>query len=71
MSHYALCLQRVVMIDADMIIRRNMDELMDLSLPDDWIAAAHVCACNPRKLPHYPSDWYALSFKFHPRAATC
>ena len=32
-------------------------------LPDDWIAAAHVCACNPRKLPHYPSDWYALSFE--------
>ena len=35
-----------------------MDELMDLELPKDWVAAAHVCACNPRKLAHYPDDWY-------------
>ncbi|OBZ79556.1 Galactinol synthase 1 [Grifola frondosa] len=48
---------RVVMLDADMIVMRNMDELMELDLPVDWIAAAHVCACNPRKLPHYPADW--------------
>lgn len=40
-----------------MIVRRNMDELMDLELPDDWIASAHACACNPRKLKHYPVDW--------------
>ena len=49
--------QRVVMIDADMLIRRNMDELVDLPLEEGWIAAAHVCACNPRKIPHYPEDW--------------
>ena len=48
------------MIDADMVIRRNMDELMDLPLDDGWIAAAHVCACNPRKIPHYPADWYVV-----------
>ncbi|KAK0208366.1 nucleotide-diphospho-sugar transferase [Desarmillaria ectypa] len=48
---------RVVLLDADVIILRNMDELMDLDLPKDQIAAAHVCACNPRKLPHYPADW--------------
>jgi len=47
----------VVLLDADVIILRNMDELMDLDLPKDQIAAAHVCACNPRKLPHYPADW--------------
>jgi hypothetical protein len=40
-----------------MIIRRNMDELMELDLPEDEIAAVHVCACNPRKLAHYPPDW--------------
>lgn len=45
-------------MDCDMIVRRNMDELMDLELPDDWIAACHACTCNPRKLPHYPKDWY-------------
>ncbi|KAH9982434.1 glycosyltransferase family 8 protein [Lactifluus volemus] len=48
---------RVVLLDSDMIVMRNMDELMELDLPPDWIAAAHVCACNPRKLAHYPKDW--------------
>lgn len=49
--------QRLVALDADMVVKRNMDELMDFDLPVDHIAAAHVCACNPRKLPHYPKDW--------------
>jgi hypothetical protein len=40
-----------------MIVMKNMDELMDLDLLKDHIAAAHVCACNPRKLAHYPADW--------------
>jgi hypothetical protein len=52
-----LLLQRVVMMDSDMIVMRNMDELMELELPSDWISAAHACACNPRKLAHYPADW--------------
>lgn len=38
-----------------------MDELMDIDLPHDWIAAAHACACNPRKLKHYPADWCVIS----------
>lgn len=54
MSSYS---QRVVLLDSDMVVRRNMDELMELDLPPGWIAAAHACACNPRKLPHYPKDW--------------
>jgi len=41
-----------------MIVMRNMDELFDLDLQNNWIAAVHVCACNPRKLSHYPADWY-------------
>ncbi|KAG8859357.1 hypothetical protein FRB96_004572 [Tulasnella sp. 330] len=49
--------ERVVLMDADMIVRKNIDDLMDLDLPDGHIAAAHVCACNPLKLKHYPSDW--------------
>ncbi|PCH33510.1 glycosyltransferase family 8 protein [Wolfiporia cocos MD-104 SS10] len=66
--------ERVVMLDSDMIVMRNMDELMDIELPSDWIAAAHVCACNPRKLPHYPSDWIpencAHTSMVHPTALT-
>lgn len=44
-------------MDADMLVRKNMDELMEMDLPDGWIAAAHACACNPLKLTHYPLDW--------------
>lgn len=40
-----------------MLIKRNMDELFDLPLAQDEIAAAHACACNPMKYPHYPADW--------------
>lgn len=40
-----------------MIVVRKMDELMQLPLGKDEIAAVHVCACNPRELKHYPADW--------------
>ncbi|KAJ4001048.1 nucleotide-diphospho-sugar transferase [Lentinula boryana] len=49
--------ERVVLLDADMLIKRNMDELLEMPLAQDEIAAAHVCACNPMKLDHYPADW--------------
>ncbi|KAI0051734.1 glycosyltransferase family 8 protein [Auriscalpium vulgare] len=48
---------RVVMMDSDMLVLRNMDELFDLDLPEGWIAAAHVCACNPNRIKDYPEDW--------------
>ncbi|KAH7931120.1 glycosyltransferase family 8 protein [Leucogyrophana mollusca] len=57
---------RIVLLDADMIVMRNMDELMDLDLPKNWIAAAHVCACNPRKLKHYPPDWVPANCAYTP-----
>lgn len=47
-------------MDSDMIVMRNMDELMELDLASDWISAVHACACNPRKLAHYPKDWWVL-----------
>jgi hypothetical protein len=48
-------------MDSDMIVKGKMDDLMeDLELAEGWIAAAHACACNPRKLLHYPEDWYGL-----------
>jgi len=53
-------------MDSDMIVMRNMDELMELDLPADWIAAAHVCACNPRKLAHYPKDWIPANCAYTP-----
>ncbi|KAF8507135.1 nucleotide-diphospho-sugar transferase [Russula emetica] len=57
---------RVVMMDSDMIVMRNMDELMELDLPSDWISAAHACACNPRKLAHYPADWIPANCAYTP-----
>jgi len=49
--------ERVVMIDSDMIYTRGMDEIFDLEIPEDWIAAAPACVCNPFKIAHYPVDW--------------
>ena len=56
---------RVVQLDSDMLVRRNMDELMDLELDPPEMegegervyAASHACACNPLKKPHYPKHW--------------
>ncbi|KAJ5780932.1 Glycosyl transferase family 8 [Penicillium paradoxum] len=54
--------ERVVLLDGDILVRRNMDELMELPLDSDAegnrvFAAAHACACNPMKKAHYPADW--------------
>ncbi|KAF5312565.1 hypothetical protein D9619_003165 [Psilocybe cf. subviscida] len=49
--------KRVVLLDSDMIILKNMDDLMNIDLLPDHIAAAHVCCCNPRGYAHYPADW--------------
>ena len=56
---------RVVQLDSDMFVRKNMDELMDLELDPPELegtgnrvfAASHACVCNPLKKPHYPKDW--------------
>ncbi|KAK4234486.1 glycosyl transferase [Achaetomium macrosporum] len=49
---------RVVLLDADMLVLRNMDELMDLPLDEDrrLFAATHACLCNPCRFPHYPRN---------------
>lgn len=49
--------ERLVLIDADTIFLRGMDELFDMELGNDWIAAAPACTCNPFKFAHYPKDW--------------
>ncbi|KAF1814967.1 glycosyl transferase family protein [Eremomyces bilateralis CBS 781.70] len=56
---------RIVQLDSDMLVRRNMDELMELALDppgeegagDRVFAASYACVCNPLGKPHYPSDW--------------
>jgi hypothetical protein len=58
----------VVLLDGDILVRRNMDELMDIELDSKTaleegtgkrvFAAAHACACNPMKKPHYPANWF-------------
>ncbi len=61
--------ERIVQLDSDMLVLRNMDELMDLELDppamegtgDRIFAASHACVCNALKKPHYPKDWYAIT----------
>ncbi|ORY06999.1 glycosyl transferase family protein [Clohesyomyces aquaticus] len=56
---------RVVQLDSDMLILRDMDELMELELDPPSMGgkgnrvfgASHACVCNPLKKPHYPKDW--------------
>ncbi|KAG0129301.1 nucleotide-diphospho-sugar transferase [Tuber indicum] len=52
--------ERVIQLDSDMIVRKNMDELMEIALDiegDRVFAASHACVCNPLKKAHYPKDW--------------
>jgi alpha-N-acetylglucosamine transferase len=63
---------RLVLIDADTIMLRGMDELFDLPLAEDEIAAAPACTCNPFKFAHYPPDWVPAncSLSRQPRPTT-
>lgn len=49
--------ERVVFLDADMLVIQNMDELFDLPLAAGSLAACHACRCNPNKIASYPADW--------------
>ena len=48
---------RVVALDADMLVTQNMDELFALDLAADSIAACHACRCNPNRIASYPPSW--------------
>ena len=44
---YKYGFEKLVFLDADMLVLRNMDELFNGYLPGkDWIAANHACVCN-------------------------
>lgn len=60
-----LYIQRVVLRDIDMLLLQNVDDLLEFDLPEDYIAATHVCACNPRRFPHYPHDWCGYTLVPH------
>jgi len=49
--------EKLVFLDADMLVRRNMDELFDIPLPHDWIAANHACVCNLDNDSWAPDSW--------------
>ncbi|WP_111766040.1 glycosyltransferase family 8 protein [Nakamurella deserti] len=49
--------ERVVFLDADMLVVRPMDELFTLPLAPGAIAACHACRCNPDRIASYPADW--------------
>jgi inositol 3-alpha-galactosyltransferase len=60
-------------LDADMIIRRNMDHVFEKRLSgDNWIAANHACVCNLDKDAWAPEEWTkencAYSAVNHPEA---
>ncbi|KAI9784637.1 MAG: hypothetical protein M1839_001859 [Geoglossum umbratile] len=64
--------ERVVQLDSDMLVLRNMDELMEMELDppslqgegDRVFAASHACVCNPLEKPHYPRDWIPANCAF-------
>ncbi|OTA87069.1 glycosyltransferase family 8 protein [Hypoxylon sp. CO27-5] len=56
--------ERVVLLDSDQIILQNIDDMMEVDIPEGWIASTHACTCNPRKLPHYSKDWVPANCAF-------
>ncbi|WP_323176044.1 glycosyltransferase family 8 protein [Pantoea ananatis] len=49
--------QRVVFLDADMLVLQNMDELFSLDLGGHALAACHACRCNQNQIEAYPDSW--------------
>ena len=50
--------EQMVFLDSDMLVLKNMDELIEYDLPGKgWIAANHACVCNLDKDSWAPEDW--------------
>ncbi|EPQ28292.1 uncharacterized protein PFL1_04119 [Pseudozyma flocculosa PF-1] len=69
---------RVVLVDSDMLVTRNMDELMlddTVFAPhgapdkaDQWIASSFACTCNPNRIKTYPDDWIPANCGYTPQS---
>lgn len=47
--------ETIVLLDADLLVRRNMDELFEMKMPGtDWIATNHACVC---RITNALDDW--------------
>ncbi|KAH7174365.1 NADP-dependent oxidoreductase domain-containing protein [Fusarium flagelliforme] len=58
----------VCYLDADMAVLDNMDVVFECEeqLPDDWLAANHVCVCNLDSDSWAPEDWKAENCAYTP-----
>ncbi|KXT06941.1 hypothetical protein AC578_7101 [Pseudocercospora eumusae] len=51
-------LEQLCFLDADILIRRNLDDVFDIRRPGpDWIAVHPACSCNADGDPLAPSHW--------------
>lgn len=51
-------LKDLCFLDADILIRRNLDDVFDIPRPGpDWIAAHPACSCNADGDPVQPAHW--------------
>ncbi|KAI9716306.1 MAG: hypothetical protein M1828_000402 [Chrysothrix sp. TS-e1954] len=65
----------VCQLDADMIIRKDMDQIFSMAMPDDdWLVSTHACVCNVDKDPWAPVEWNQANCAHtpmqHPEALT-
>lgn len=56
--------ERVVQLDSDMVVVKNMDELFEMNLHGCAFAAGWACVCNPKRFEHYPADWISENCAF-------
>ncbi|KAK4034390.1 nucleotide-diphospho-sugar transferase [Parachaetomium inaequale] len=53
--------ERIVLLDSNQLILRNIDKLMSKSLPYDHIAASHLCTCDPNEPWQAIPSWGPLT----------
>jgi len=57
-----------------MLLKKNMDELFTMDLPEQWIAASHACVCNKERSSWASDSWVEENCAFtpltHPTALT-
>jgi lipopolysaccharide biosynthesis glycosyltransferase len=56
--------KRVILIDADSLVLRNIDELFEINLDNKKIAACSDCLCNPFKYKTFP-EFHSEKYCFY------